>query len=309
MATKKTVENPEFLYIPVANVVSEGQVRSRIDVKGDAFTALKESIKTRGILEPILVMPYGDNYKLLCGERRFFAAYELGMESVPARLVNGVTRRDEILAYQLTENLLREDLTPIDQAKGILAFFQAKHPDKGYDVDGLMNDLVRYERRREDIPEEIACTVQAICQITVKSVSTLFRTLSLLKLPRDIQRAVADGTLPVSQGYLFAANLDCPDLSQILEQITTKPVTNATLQGLLAAYKKAKPAVTPVDDLSKHTARLKSIGKAIQDSTGTYTKPTLAKFMEELEALVALVQQQIETASTVAVPASTEPQA
>jgi hypothetical protein len=64
------------------------------------------------ILEPILVMPYDGNYKLLCGERRFFAAYELGMESVPARLVNGVTQREEILAYQLTENMLREDRNP-----------------------------------------------------------------------------------------------------------------------------------------------------------------------------------------------------
>jgi hypothetical protein len=87
MAVKKTAESQEFLYIPVAGVVSEGQVRSRIDTKREAFTALKESIKTRGILEPILVMPYGDNYKLLCGERPFFAAYELRMETVPTRLV------------------------------------------------------------------------------------------------------------------------------------------------------------------------------------------------------------------------------
>jgi ParB-like chromosome segregation protein Spo0J len=48
------------------------------------------------------------------------AAQKLGLESIPAGIVNTITQKDEILAIQLTENLQREDLNPIDQAKGIL---------------------------------------------------------------------------------------------------------------------------------------------------------------------------------------------
>jgi ParB family transcriptional regulator, chromosome partitioning protein len=75
-------------------------------------------------------------WHFLCEERRYLAAQKLGLESIPARVVNTITQKDEILAIQLTENLQREDLNPIDQAKGILAYIQVKHPDKGYNLDG-----------------------------------------------------------------------------------------------------------------------------------------------------------------------------
>jgi hypothetical protein len=100
---------------------------------------------------------------------------------------------------------------PMDQAKGILAFIQAKHPDKNYDVDGAMSELTSYNHRPEDVPEEVAFTLKAIFEISGKSIPTMFRTISLLKLIPEIQAEIRAGTLPVSQGYLFAANLDCPD--------------------------------------------------------------------------------------------------
>ena len=105
----------------------------------------------------------------------------------------------------------------MDQAKGILAYIQAKHPDKGYDVEGVMNDLVSYKRRPEDLSDKIAPTVGAIIEITVKSIRTLFNGISLLKLPDEIQAEIRAGNLPVSQIYLFAANLECPDLKNSVE--------------------------------------------------------------------------------------------
>jgi ParB-like chromosome segregation protein Spo0J len=137
---------------------------------------------------------------------------KLGLPYIPARILDTITQKDEILAFQLTENLQREDLNPMDQAKGILAFIQARLPDKNYDVDGVMSDLVSYNRRPEGLPEEIAVTVTAIVGISGKSIKTIFNGLSLLKLPPEIQSAISTGTLHVSQGYLFAANLDCPDI-------------------------------------------------------------------------------------------------
>ena len=95
-----------------------------------------ESIKDRGVLEPLLVTQKDGNYLLLCGERRFLASQKLCLETIPVRVMDAVTQKDEILAYQLTENMQREDLNPVDQAKGFLAYVQAKHPDKGFDLDG-----------------------------------------------------------------------------------------------------------------------------------------------------------------------------
>ncbi|MCX5805480.1 MAG: ParB N-terminal domain-containing protein [Proteobacteria bacterium] len=58
----------------------------------------------------ILVTQKDDKYLLLCGERRYLAAQKLGMETIPVRIFNTVTQKDEILAIQLTENLQREGL-------------------------------------------------------------------------------------------------------------------------------------------------------------------------------------------------------
>ena len=98
---------------------------------------------------------------------------------------------------------------PIDQAKGILAYIQDKHPDKGYDVDDVMSVLVDIQLRPENLSNEITFNVNVISEISGKSYPTLFRTISLLKLPDEFQTAIRSENLPVSQGYLFAANLDC----------------------------------------------------------------------------------------------------
>ena len=74
-----------------------------------------------------------------------------------------------------------------------------------------------YNRRPEDLPEEIVTTVVTITEITGKSISTLFNGLSLLKLSDEIRAAIWAGNLHVSQGYLFAANLECPDLMKAVD--------------------------------------------------------------------------------------------
>ena len=81
-----------------------------------------------------------------------------------------------------------------------------------YDVDGVVSVLVSYNRRPEDLSDQVAPTVGAMIEITGKSITTLYNGISLLKLPEEIRTAIAEGTLPVSQGYLFASNLECPDL-------------------------------------------------------------------------------------------------
>jgi len=70
----------------------------------------------------------------------------------------------------------------------------------------------------------LALKEKAIVKISGKSALTLYRALSLLKLSDEIQAALREGKLPVSQGYLFAANLDNPDLVKIFNEVMKKPV-------------------------------------------------------------------------------------
>ena len=241
MATTKTIVNPEFLYIPVGNIVVLEQVRSNINSETDSFKSLMQSIKDKGILEPLLVTgPDGISYTLLCGERRLAAARQLGLESVPVRVIEAGKELGETIAFQLTENLQREDLNPMDQAKGILAFIQARHPDKGYDVNGVINELMNYNLKPDSVLKEVTDTLSVIAEISGKSTRTLLRTISLLKNPPETQTAIREGNLPVSQGYLFAANLDCPDLMKAVKGENNKGSRSQGFKGEGEAMKAVK---------------------------------------------------------------------
>ena len=299
MTEQETVEKPEFMYLPLESIIVEEQIRSRINAEGESFKALMESIKERGVIEPIIVTPRGDKYLLVCGERRYMASLMLGMESIPVRILDTTTQKDEILAYQLTENLQREDLNPIDRAKGILSFVQARHPDKVYDVDGVINELMNYNLKPDSVLKEVTDTVSVIAEISGKSTRTLHRTISLLKLSDEIQAAIRAGTLPVSQGYLFAANLECPDLMKIFNNIMKAPVTNAALERMLTEYKKVKRDLSGMKPkpLTKQYASLRSMKTVIQKGAGKYAKEDLNKLLNQLQALCALVEEQVQAAS------------
>ncbi|MCX5816230.1 MAG: hypothetical protein NTX75_08315 [Proteobacteria bacterium] len=72
---------------------------------------------------------------------------------------------------------------PMGQAKGILAFIQARHPDKNYDVKGVMSEPVNYDRSPDYVSEGFSDTVSEIVSISAKTTRTMLRTLSLLKTP------------------------------------------------------------------------------------------------------------------------------
>jgi len=176
------------------------------------------------------------------------------LETVPARVVNAVTQRDEILAIQMIENLQREDLNPIDQTKGILAYIQAKYPDLSaraegqagnvYNPDGVINELMNYNLKPEKVSETMTETVSVITKIVGKSTRTLLNVISLLKLVSKIQEAISSGKFPVSQGYFFAANLGSPDFFTIFDKIMDMPVTNSKLEKMLSTCKAANCVVS-----------------------------------------------------------------
>jgi hypothetical protein len=195
------------------------------------------------------------------------------------------------------ENLQREDLNPIDQAIAILEYFQAKHPKNVYNVDGVMSELVRYNRKPETLSEEIVTTVVTISKITVKSITTLHSALSLLKLVPKFQDAIVSGKLPVSRGYLFAANLGSPDFFTIFDEIMETPVTNVKLEKMLIAYKKAKPKSTSKPmPIKKKVAVLQNAKSYFEKKTGMYAKSDIKTFLDELRNLVSFIEKQVETA-------------
>lgn len=315
MATKKSskvkaapsaAQSEVFFDIPLELIIVEGQIRSRIDQAGEEFLAHVESIREKGVLEPIIVTPRDGKYLLISGERRLLACRKLGLPTIPARVIDAVTAKEEIIALQLTENLQRADLDPVDEANALLSYFQARHQDT--DLDFAMNAFITMDRDPARLDQEAAATVAAIQKISGKSNTSMKRRFSLLKLPEEIQNALREGALGVSQGYIFAANLDHPYLMDIFQEaINEVGFTNAELEKALK--KGRKPATESVRKrpFSLYRRSVQSMRSNIEEQADAFKKSDLEALLSDLRALVALVEGRLPEALDDGGPAAETP--
>ena len=146
------------------------QPRGKFDK--DKMEELTLSIKEKGIIQPVVVRPVGDEFELVAGERRFLAAQKLGMEKLPALVMEKLSK-EGMLELSLVENLQREDLNPIDEAKG-------------------------YKR----LLEECGLSQKKLSERIGKDRSSIANTLRLLNLPKSVQSFIANGQL--SEGHARA---------------------------------------------------------------------------------------------------------
>jgi ParB family chromosome partitioning protein len=279
-----------FFDIPLSLIIVAAQIRSRIDQEGEAFLALVESIREKGVLESVVVTPRDGNYLLIAGERRLLACQKLELPTIPARVIDVVSGRDEVLALQLTENLQRADLDPIDTAQAVVEYIKARHGDEAFDIDGIINTMISSEREPDRVKKEVADTVSAIQKVTGKSLRSLERSCSLLNLPEEIQNALREGLIGVSQGYIFAANLDHPLLLDIFQQASGEGFTNA---GLEKELKKAlKPATTTVrkKSFSLYRGSVQSLMTGIDEQSDAFRKSDLEALLNDLRELITVVE-------------------
>ncbi len=110
---------PELKQLPVG-LIEPNPDQPRTNFEKGALDALAGSIKAAGLLQPLIVRPVdGGRYELVAGERRWRAAQQAGLEQVPA--VIRVSPEDERLQAALIENMVREDLNPVEEARACAA--------------------------------------------------------------------------------------------------------------------------------------------------------------------------------------------
>ena len=154
------------LALPVANI-RPGRLQPRRRFDAEEVEALAKSIREKGVLQPILVRPIAGEsgmYELVAGERRWRAAQQAQLHEIPA-LVRELTDRDT-LEVALVENLQRQDLTAIEEARG---------------YQRMIDD---FRRTQEDVAEVVG-----------KSRPHVANTLRLLTLPLPVQEMLEDGRL------------------------------------------------------------------------------------------------------------------
>jgi len=293
VASADVTKSEVFYDIPLEMMIVEEQIRTYIDQEEEPFLALVASIEEKGVLEPVLATPKDGKYLLVSGERRFLACQKLNLPTIPARVLDAVDAKAEILAIQLMENLQREDLDPIDTANALFSYFNARHGE--VDLDGLLNLFVLYKVDVKRVKSEYVSTLDTLVKVSGKSATSINRMLSLLKLPPEVQSSLRGGDLTLTQGYAFAAHLDNPALMKIFNDCLETPVTQAVLESKLAAAANAQkpPAKTTLNPLNRFYSSMKSIKTSLTKSAGNYQQSDLEKLRDDLKALTDLIEQQL----------------
>jgi ParB family transcriptional regulator, chromosome partitioning protein len=167
--------------IPVDNIESNpNQPRTVFDI--DALHELAASVREHGVLQPILVRPLGQNrYQLVAGERRWRAAKEAGLATIPA-LVEELDD-DTALEISIIENLQREDLSPLEEA----AMYDRMVREHGYSIRKLAEKLGKDKGYLEN-RLRLAGAPDEIRELVSLRKDTLSHAYELMKVQDDRKR-------------------------------------------------------------------------------------------------------------------------
>lgn len=171
---------------------------------------LADSIQQNGILQPLIVKAQNGGFEIVAGERRFRAAQMIGLDKVPAVLIEGLSRLEQI-QLALIENLQREDLNIMELADGYAVMIQ-EH--------GLT-------------PEILAAKVS-------KDRSTITNTLRLLSLPDEIKEMIRDGKISGGHARAILALESNKEQLAVAQKIIDENLSVRVLETLIYGNKRKK---------------------------------------------------------------------
>ena len=167
---------------------------------------LAESIRSRGVLLPLIVRRDSEGYVLVAGERRWRAAQKAGLREVPV-MVREVTDK-EAFEIALIENIQREDLNPVEEAEA-------------------------YKR----LIEEHGLTQEELAARVGKDRSTVANALRLLRLPDAIKQAIVAGELSMGHARALLAIHDEGDLRKAAEKVIAEALSVRAVESLVQRLK------------------------------------------------------------------------
>jgi len=212
-------------------VPSPLQPRRRFDET--ALATLGESIRKHGILEPIIVRPRDDRFEIVAGERRFQAAVQVGLEEVP------VTIRDlddrTAMEIALSENLEREDLSPIEVAVSFSDY------------------LTKFGTTQDELAQRLG-----------KDRSTVANLIRLLDLPEIARTALDNRTITAGHARALLPLKDQKQLGTVLAEVIHKQLSVRQTEALVRRLLTKKPRAG-----AAHDEALRNIQETMQKLLAT----------------------------------------
>lgn len=233
-----TIKNQETNFVDIQLIITNPD-QPRKDFDQTALQELANSIKEKGILQPILVEKTDDKYLIIAGERRYRAALLAHLTQVP--IITGHFSKQEKLEIALIENIQRKDLTPIEEA---LAY------------EALMKNS---NLNQDELAKKVG-----------KNRSTIANSLRLLKLSDQMKEAVSRGTLTAGHARAILSVDSKENQQKLFEAIEKKDLSVREAEAMAAKLNQEDAnAVNPKLYNSKKDPEMAATEKRFAEKLGT----------------------------------------
>ena len=256
---KKTEDNS---LLPLASIVlPKNQPRRYFD--SQRLENLKTSIEQYGILEPLIVRPLAGNvYELVAGERRYRAATELNLLSVP--VIIRELNDQEAIQVALIENLQREDLNPVEETQGILNLLAVDLDIPSERVKSLLTQMKHAADKpgHNVMPPEAAVVEQVLVSLGKMTWESYVKNrLPLLNLPKELLEALEKGSIEYTKAKAIAGVKDEKQRKSLLKEAVAQVLSLSQIRERIAKLKttEAKGKGSNTDKSVTYPQRLKEM--------------------------------------------------
>jgi ParB family chromosome partitioning protein len=277
-------------HLPLSSInLAASQPRHYFDEQ--KLNQLVASIKKHGIVEPLLVRPLdAAKYELVAGERRYRAAHQLGLNSVP--VVIRELSDEESLAFSLVENLVREDLNPIEETEGILALLAIElEMDSSKEVISLLHRLDNEQKGKATnnvIGSSLAEKIQEVFEgLGQQWQSFVNNRLPLLKLPPELLNALRQGEISYTKARAVAAVKPESDRTQLLQEAIAQDLSLSQIKEKVKRLnQKESSSVAKVEGVIEQVDRTYQLLKKSEVWVDLSKRKKLTRLLTQIEALL-----------------------
>jgi len=213
--------------------IRRGTYQPRQNFDKESLQELADSVKSEGLIQPILVRPFADGYELIAGERRWRAAQLAGLQKIPA-IVRKLTDQS-VAAVALIENIQRKDLNPMEEARAL-----------------------------HRLQTEFDMTHQAVAEAVGRSRAAVSNLMRLLDLHEEVKVMVDQGDLDMGHARALLAAEKQHQLA-LAKEITKKGLSVRATERLLKSGK-SENGSTPTK--SKRDPNIVALEKKLGDTLG-----------------------------------------
>ena len=242
--------------------IKPGRFQPRSNFNNEKLIELTNSIKNQGVLSPILVRELGLNeFEVIAGERRLRASINAGLKTIPC-LVDQKQDQDALISA-LIENLQREDLNAVEEARGF-----------------------------DRLKREFGLTQEEVAKSTGKGRSTIANSLRILSLPSLVLDMLSEGRIDRGHAKLLAS-LNPTEADALAKKISENGISVKDLSNLIKPKSKNKKTYKEKDrdTLNIEVEMSESFGHKIQIDTKNKKAGKVSIFYKTLDELDSIIQK------------------